>query len=100
MKKSKATALIAASFAMAMGLSACAGSDDGKKSDKDLSKLTAAFGNADEPQTEYGPPPFYDPSEDEPTDVYGPPLDYPDETETEVVGLYGPGLDYPESDED
>ena len=92
MKKSKATALIAASFAMAMGLSACGGSDDGKKSDKNLSKLTSPFRNANEVQTVYGPAPDYDPTADDP-------VDHPDVTETAVIGLYGPGLDYGDEDE-
>lgn len=99
MKKSKATALIAASFAMAMGLSACGGSGDGKNSDKDLSKLTAPFRSANETQTVYGPPPDYDPTADDPAEMYGPPVDHPDVTETEVVGIYGPGLDYGDEDE-
>lgn len=98
MKKSKATALIAASFAMAMGLSAC-GSDDGKKSGKSLSKLKAPFENSDRTQTVYGPPTDYDPSADDPEDVYGPPADYTGETETEVVGLYGPPIDYEDLEE-
>ena len=92
MKKSKATALIAASFAMAMGLSACGGSDDGKKSDKNLSKLTSPFRSANEVQTVYGPAPDYDPTADDP-------VDHPDVTETAVIGLYGPGLDYGDEDE-
>lgn len=94
MKKSKATALIAASFAMAMGLSACGGSDDGKKSDKNLSKLTSPFRSANEVQTVYGPAPDYDPTADDPAEMYGPPVDHPDVTETAVIGIYGPGLDY------
>ena len=92
MKKSKATALIAASFAMAMGLSACGGSDDGNKSDKNLSKLTSPFRSANEVQTVYGPAPDYDPTADDP-------VDHPDVTETAVIGLYGPGLDYGDEDE-
>jgi len=92
MKKSKATALIAASFAMAMGLSACGGSDDGKKSDKNLSKLTSPFRSANEVQTVYGPAPDYDPTADDP-------VDHPDVTETAVIGIYGPGLDYGDEDE-
>ena len=98
MKKSKKTALIAASFAMAMGLTAC-GSDDGKKSGKNLSKLTAPFEHSDRTQTVYGPPTDYDPSAEDPVDVYGPPADFPDETETAVIGIYGPGPDYADPEE-
>ena len=44
------------------------------------------------PQTVYGPPPevSYDPSSDEPVDVYGPPIDDYEPESDLIEAVYGP----------
>ncbi|MCR5802679.1 MAG: hypothetical protein K6G47_00320 [Clostridia bacterium] len=91
MKKSKKTALIAASFALAMGMAGCVPPDDSNetevsvrtKESVETSDIQTDYGAPIDPdvQTEYGVPIDYeDPSESEVEDVYGPPVDYTEET--------------------
>lgn len=94
MKKTTKTAAIAATFAVAMGLSSCTPPETGafNKTDIDFEPVNeepaCVYGpaiydpNDDYQQTEYGVPYYddYDPDSDEPMDVYGPPpdMDYED----------------------
>ncbi|MBO7424299.1 MAG: hypothetical protein J6U23_01355 [Clostridiales bacterium] len=91
MKKSKKTALIAASFALAMGMAGCVPPDDSNETEVNVrakesvetSDVQTDYGAPIDPdvQTEYGVPIDYeDPSESEVEDVYGPPVDYTEET--------------------
>lgn len=95
MKKTKATALIAASFAVAMGLTGCIPPED-KNDDPAVRTKEETEITSERPQTEYGAPIDYD--VDEPVaDVYGPPTDY-EPGDDEVTGVYGPPTDYEETD--
>ena len=74
MKKSKKTAMIAAAFAVAMGLTSCVPpeEDEFKVRTKDEQEI-----KNEDPEVVYGPPPdIFDPSTESPTEVYGPPEDF------------------------
>lgn len=70
MKKSKKTALMAAAFAVAMGLSACVPPAEDKEIE--VRKKKDSSRDVDDVQVVYGPPEDFDPSESEVYDVYGP----------------------------
>ena len=85
MKKSKKTAIIAATFAVALGLNGCGGTIETEETTEATEESPAV--TETEPfdpqdtliQVEYAAPvvvePDYDPSVDEVQDVYGPPPD-------------------------
>ena len=111
MKKTKATALIAASFAVAMGLTACIppeeSGDPTVRTKEETSETTpdvqVEYGapiEYDDPdvQTDYGAPTDYDPSDEDVQDVYGPPADF--DEDDEVQGVYGPPSDYVDETEE
>ena len=101
MKKSKKTALIAASFALAMGMAGCVPPDD--PNDTEVSVRTKESVETSDVQCEYGAPIDPDVQTDygAPVDPdvqteYGVPIDYEDPSESEVEDVYGPPVDYTE----
>ncbi len=80
----KKTALVAAAFVASMNLNACAYGPEPVYDDPDPGNNIATYDPDDNMnQCEYGPPEFYyddddfyDPSADEPEEVYGPPPEY------------------------
>ena len=97
MKKTKQTAVIAATFAVAMGVASCFPPDKDddikvKRKPAEETEITIAIA------TEYGPPVDYEEPEDV-QDVYGPPPDYNKEDDEPVQAVYGPPVDYSESED-
>ena len=87
MKKSKKTALIAASFAVAMGLSGCFNDEDPNISVRSKEPTTSVE-ETNNVVTEYGVEPGYDETE-EVYDVYGPPI-ADDDDDDGPYAVYGP----------
>lgn len=73
MKKSKKTAMMAAAFAVAMGLSACVPPAEDKEIE--VRRKSDSFPGKEDVEVVYGPAPDfddYDPTTEEVYDVYGP----------------------------
>ena len=79
MKKSKKTAMMAAAFAVAMGLTACVPPSDDKEIE--VRRKSDDSRETEDVQVVYGPPEDFDPSESEVYDVYGPAPDTDDVSE-------------------
>ena len=101
MKKSKKTALIAASFALAMGMTGCVPPDGNNETE--VSVRTKESVQTSDIQTDYGAPIDTDvqteygaPIEEDPQTDYGAPIEYEDPSESEIEDVYGPPVDYTE----
>lgn len=105
MKKSKKTALIAAAFAVAMGMTGCVPPDGNNETEVSV-RVKETVETSEPVQCEYGAPIETDPQTDygapietDPQTDYGAPVEYEDPTSAEVEDVYGPPVDYTEEDE-
>ena len=97
MKKTTKTALIAASFALAIGLTGCVPPGDNNDDIKIRTKSDEIDLTDDDVVCVYGPPSDYDPDNDDPQDVYGPPSDF-GEPDDDVQTEYSPPIAIEEED--